>query len=87
VTVCESTHIPLNSAWVCLDCETVGNCAVRCPACASEALLGLAGVLNRAAETQQPAALRQAQAQQTESRPERRSDIKEKNRCQRKLTH
>jgi len=40
-------HIPLSSAYLCQDCNCVGNCASKCPACASEVLMGLAGVLDR----------------------------------------
>jgi hypothetical protein len=40
-------HMPLSSAYLCEDCHCVGNCAEQCPACASAALMGLAGVLNR----------------------------------------
>ena len=40
-------HIPLTSAYLCQDCNSVGNCARQCPACASEVLLSLAAVLNR----------------------------------------
>ena len=40
-------HIPLNSAYLCQDCDAVGNSAMRCPACASEVLMGLAGVFDR----------------------------------------
>jgi hypothetical protein len=40
-------YIPLTSAYLCQDCDCVGNSATRCPACASTALLGLACVLNR----------------------------------------
>jgi len=40
-------HIPLNSAYLCQDCDSVGNSAMRCPACASQALMGLAGVFDR----------------------------------------
>ena len=40
-------HIPLASAYLCQDCNCVGNCASKCPACASEVLMGLAGVLDR----------------------------------------
>jgi hypothetical protein len=43
-------HMPLTSAYLCQDCNCVGNCAQQCPACASEALMGLAGVLNRKTE-------------------------------------
>ena len=40
-------HIPLTSAYLCQDCNSIGNCAVQCPACASSVLLNLAGVLDR----------------------------------------
>jgi hypothetical protein len=40
-------HIPLKSAYLCQDCNAIGNSSRRCPACASEVLLSLAGVLNR----------------------------------------
>ncbi len=39
-------HIPLNSAYLCQDCDSVGNNAMHCPACASGVLMGLARVLN-----------------------------------------
>jgi hypothetical protein len=42
-----SQHIPLKSAYLCQDCDCVGNSATRCPACASASLLGLSCVLNR----------------------------------------
>lgn len=40
-------HIPLRAAYLCQDCDSIGNSAVRCPACASEVLLGLSAVLDR----------------------------------------
>jgi hypothetical protein len=40
-------HIPLSSAYLCQDCDSIGNCASYCPACASPVVMGLAGVLNR----------------------------------------
>jgi hypothetical protein len=40
-------HFPLNSAYLCQDCDTVGNSATQCPACASQALMGLAVVFGR----------------------------------------
>jgi hypothetical protein len=40
-------QIPLISAYLCQDCNVVGNCAMSCPACASRVLMGLAGVLDR----------------------------------------
>lgn len=42
-------HIPLKYAYLCQDCNSVGNCSRQCPACASEVLMGLAGVLDREA--------------------------------------
>jgi len=43
-------HIPLASAYLCPDCNSIGNCAGQCPACASLILLALANVLDRKAE-------------------------------------
>jgi len=43
-------HMPLSQAYLCQDCNCVGNCPAQCPACASAALIGLDGVLNRKAE-------------------------------------
>lgn len=43
----DPAHFPLASAFLCLDCSAVSTSAVRCPACASEALMGLAAVLER----------------------------------------
>lgn len=40
-------HIPLEAAYLCQDCNAIGNSAMQCPACASEVLLSLAVVLNR----------------------------------------
>jgi hypothetical protein len=50
MTLCTMQHIPLSSAYLCQDCNCVGNCAVQCPACASAVLLNLAGVLDRTVE-------------------------------------
>lgn len=47
-------HIPLESAYLCQDCNCVVNQSRQCPACASEALMGLGRVLNR--ETEEVAA-------------------------------
>ena len=47
MTLVSMQHMPLTSAYLCQDCNSVGNSAVQCPACASEALMGLSGVLNR----------------------------------------
>jgi hypothetical protein len=46
-------HIPLNSAYLCQDCDAVGNSAMNCPACGSHVLLGLASVFDRRAETRE----------------------------------
>ena len=50
MTVDLMNHIPLKSAYLCQDCDAVGNSAMQCPACASGVLLGLAGVLDRKEE-------------------------------------
>jgi ferredoxin len=48
VTLCsDPVHIPLTSAYLCQDCNSVGNCSTQCPACASTALMNLSTVLNR----------------------------------------
>ena len=45
------SRFPLNSAYLCQDCDTVGNSAAQCQACASQALMGLAVVFGRKEET------------------------------------
>lgn len=40
-------HFPLKSAYLCPDCNTIGNCATQCPACASQVLLSLSAILDR----------------------------------------
>ena len=40
-------HIPLHQAYLCQDCNAVGNDPTDCPACASKALMGLARVMDR----------------------------------------
>jgi hypothetical protein len=50
MTYVSMQHMPLANAYLCQDCNCVGNCAAQCPACASEALMGLDNVLNRKAE-------------------------------------
>ncbi len=47
-------HMPLTSAYLCQDCNCVGNNAMHCPACASTALMGLAAILNRDEEMRVP---------------------------------
>ena len=43
-------HIPLTAAYLCQDCDCVGNNSMYCPACSSSVLMGLAGVLDRREE-------------------------------------
>jgi hypothetical protein len=40
-------HFPLKSAYLCQDCNAVGNNAMNCPACASSVVMNLASVLDR----------------------------------------
>ena len=40
-------HFPLEAAYLCQDCNSVGNNSRNCPACASGVLMSLAGVLDR----------------------------------------
>ena len=47
VTSDTQQHIPLNEAYLCQDCDAVGNSSMQCPACASEVLLSLARIFNR----------------------------------------
>lgn len=47
MTIATMQYIPLACAYLCQDCNSIGNCAIQCPACASFVLMGLAGVLNR----------------------------------------
>jgi DNA-directed RNA polymerase subunit RPC12/RpoP len=47
-------YIPLNSAYLCQDCDAVGNSAMRCPACGSQVLMGLARVFDRKAQIAEP---------------------------------
>jgi hypothetical protein len=50
-------HIPLKCAYLCQDCDCIGNCAEQCPACASAVLMNLACVLDRdAAREEKPVA-------------------------------
>jgi hypothetical protein len=50
MTRCALQHIPLSSAYLCQDCNSIGNCARQCPACASSVLMNLSGVLDREVE-------------------------------------
>jgi hypothetical protein len=42
-----TNYMPLNSAYLCQDCDSVGNSSIQCPACASQALMGLSSVFDR----------------------------------------
>jgi hypothetical protein len=44
-------HIPLKSAYLCQDCNCIGNCPEQCPACASSVLMNLSCILDREPET------------------------------------
>jgi hypothetical protein len=45
--------IPLARAYLCQDCDSIGNNAMRCPSCASEVLMGLASVFDRKEEVRE----------------------------------
>ncbi len=45
-------YIPLAAAYLCQDCDSVGNSSMQCPACASQVLMGLAGELDRKGEVE-----------------------------------
>ncbi|HUA96936.1 MAG TPA: hypothetical protein VMA34_01260 [Terracidiphilus sp.] len=57
MTYAAMQFIPLSSAYLCQDCNCVGNDARQCPACASQVLMGLAKVLDREIEVKQQAKL------------------------------
>jgi tRNA(Ile2) C34 agmatinyltransferase TiaS len=46
-------YMHINSAYLCPDCNSIGNNSQRCPACTSTMLLSLASVLNREVEEEQ----------------------------------
>lgn len=50
MTLDKLNHMPLSSAYLCEDCHCVGNCSEYCAYCSSDALLMLAGILNRETE-------------------------------------
>lgn len=43
----EPTFINLGDAYLCTECEAVGNCANRCPRCQSSALIAISRVIPR----------------------------------------
>jgi hypothetical protein len=40
-------YFPLESSYLCQDCNSISKNSRACPACASTVLMNLAGVLNR----------------------------------------
>lgn len=48
----EMQSFPLNTAFLCQDCDHVGNSERTCPTCGSSALMSLAPVLNRVTQSQ-----------------------------------
>ena len=57
MTLCDYISLPLADAYLCINCDAVGNSAIRCPACASETLLPLASVLNREPQEEMDASI------------------------------
>jgi hypothetical protein len=53
MVTCNLEHFPIQFAYLCQDCNSIGNCPEQCPACASHALMSLSAVLNREAEQRQ----------------------------------
>jgi hypothetical protein len=50
-SILKKSLIPLEAAFLCLDCSCISDGNVACPACSSSALLNLSNVLNRPSET------------------------------------
>lgn len=46
-TVLTLDYIPLKYAYLCPDCNAIGNCSTQCPACASRVVMGLSAILDR----------------------------------------
>ncbi len=42
----EPIHIPAGRAWLCHDCNAVGNSGISCPACASASVYPLLSLLD-----------------------------------------
>lgn len=47
MTMAEMVHMPLARAWLCGDCDSIGNCAEHCPACAEGSLVAMITLINR----------------------------------------
>jgi len=43
----DPVSIPINAAYICQDCDHVGNRAEKCTKCSSVSVMGLAKVINR----------------------------------------
>jgi hypothetical protein len=43
----QSTFVNLADAYLCSDCEAVGDSATRCPRCQSNALLAITRIIHR----------------------------------------
>jgi hypothetical protein len=49
-SILKKPQIPLEQAFLCLDCSCISDGSRECPACSSRALLNLSSVLNRPSE-------------------------------------
>lgn len=49
-SILKKSLIPLEAAFLCLDCSCISDESRVCPACSSSALLNLSNVLNRSSE-------------------------------------
>lgn len=47
VKVQDLQHFHVSQAYICVDCDHVGNSANQCPSCASESLVSVSAVVNR----------------------------------------
>ena len=52
-SILKKSLIPLEAAFLCLDCSCISDGNRACPACSSSALLNLSTVLNRPSEIMQ----------------------------------
>jgi hypothetical protein len=46
--------MPLESAWLCVNCECVGNQSYKCPVCEGQQLIPIWKILNRAEKPTEP---------------------------------
>lgn len=54
--VSKMQHIPLDQAYLCPNCNSIGNDSTRCPACANPHVLALAAILDRQESMEHPTA-------------------------------